>query len=266
MNIIFYFSGTGNSIHIAKLLAQKLKDTKVASIQNINDYPVNSYKKIGFIFPVYYLHAPNFVINTLRKLELVPLQHVFLVAAFAGSWGFSLEDAHLAILEKNKHLIAKDKILLQQFKVRVPGNYILEYGASSSSLQNYILQKAEIKLDKIALTILQESSVKIIKANLIAKIYKHKGIEKPKEFSAIGKQFFTNSNCNLCGMCIKLCPVKNIDLKENRIQWDNRCQQCMTCVQWCPRNAVAHPLLKADRKKYTNPFIKIGEMQVSNYE
>ena len=24
----------------------------------------------------------------------------------------------------------------------------------------------------------------------------------------------------------------------------NKCAQCMACIQWCPQNAVSHPLMK----------------------
>lgn len=262
-NIIFYFSGTGNSLVLAKRIADKLNDTKVVPIKRIADYSLNEYERIGFIFPVYYIHAPKFVMEKLKKLKFSRQQQIFLLAAFAGSWGYAVRDAYSAIANCNKELIHNKQVLIQEFRVRMPGNYILEYGAVPRSYQNYLLKKAEVKLEHIIAAIVSRKPTNIIKPNLIAKIYKHKGLEKPKEFQQLGMQFDVNEKCTSCRRCAAVCPSDNIIFDNGRINWGKQCQQCMACIQWCPNNAIVHPLLKKDRIKYTNPLVSVSEMQVS---
>ena len=46
--------------------------------------------------------------------------------------------------------------------------------------------------------------------------------------------------CIKCGLCSKLCPVNNIDMKEYP-EWHNSCELCMRCLSFCPVNAVIIP-------------------------
>jgi ferredoxin len=43
--------------------------------------------------------------------------------------------------------------------------------------------------------------------------------------------------CTKCGLCVKICPVKNIKL-DNFPVHGHRCNFCMRCVSWCPQKAI----------------------------
>lgn len=52
--------------------------------------------------------------------------------------------------------------------------------------------------------------------------------------------------CTLCGRCVKNCPVGNIVLAEETLQFRGRCVLCLRCYNFCPTQAVlyrgrAHP-------------------------
>lgn len=260
MNIIFYFSGTGNSLSVSKYISEGIENAKIDSIINIKEYNIEEYSKVGFIFPVHYTHAPNFIVSLLKDISLRELQHVFIIATFSGSRGYATRDVYKALLHNNK------QAFIQEFIVHMPGNYILEYGAFPIWYQNIILKKAEKRLKEILNSIINKFPTEPIKPNLISRIYKKKGIEKPKEFSKIGKQFYTNKNCTLCGMCKGICPTQNIVFENNKVIWNEKCSQCMACIQWCPNKAIEHPMMKKLRKQYTNPFIKIEDMRGKSYE
>lgn len=263
MNIIFYFSGTGNGLALSKSLAYGLKDTAVVPIKEIDRYHLKQYERIGFVFPVYYIHAPRFVIEKLEGVTFYEGQHIFLLATFSGSWGYAMRDVCSAIAKSNQNLLNKDKVSIQEFCVRMPGSYILEYGALPISYQKYLLNKSAKETKAITAAIQDNQLTRQIAPNVIARIYQRKGMEKPKEFHQLGMQFHVDENCIACGLCAKVCPANNIVLRRGRVEWCENCQQCMACVQWCPNNAIKHPLLKAGRKRYTNPKINIGEIQVA---
>jgi flavodoxin len=68
-NIIFYFTGTGNSLKVAKDVANIIHDCKVVSMSAYkeDDY-LNDMERIGFVFPVYG-SLPNLVNKFISNTE-----------------------------------------------------------------------------------------------------------------------------------------------------------------------------------------------------
>jgi flavodoxin len=51
-NIVFYFSGTGNSLKVAKTLAKELGNCEIVSMGKTEKFNVtNQYDTIGFVHP-----------------------------------------------------------------------------------------------------------------------------------------------------------------------------------------------------------------------
>lgn len=58
-----------------------------------------------------------------------------------------------------------------------------------------------------------------------------------------------------CGMCVKICPVKNIHIENNQVNWLGGCEQCMACIQYCPKEAIQYANKTAKRTRYRNPNV-----------
>ena len=58
---IYYFTATGNSLYIAKMLGNIIPDSKIISILQSNKKEETSLEadKIGFVFPLYYGGIPR---------------------------------------------------------------------------------------------------------------------------------------------------------------------------------------------------------------
>lgn len=248
--IIFYFSGTGNCMAISKGIADRLGDTKISSIMNIQEMELESYDRIGFITPVYALYAPQIVTNIVKGIA-VSKKQIFIIGAYAGSRGYAVSELKANIASQNP---------IQEFCIRMPGNYILEYGAQPMFYQNFLFRRAEKAMDKMAEEIRQQKHTKPVKPNLFAIWFRANGERMRSEFPTRGKLFVAREHCSRCGICKNLCPAGNITIADS-VVWGNNCQQCMACIQWCPNNAIHHPNRKATRERYHHPKVTMKQLE-----
>ena len=78
---IYYFTGTGNSMRAARVIAQRLGDTEIVSMRvDPKDYPAKDCEIVGFIFPVYHWTMPAPAVSFVEKLKINPNAYVFAVA------------------------------------------------------------------------------------------------------------------------------------------------------------------------------------------
>jgi MinD superfamily P-loop ATPase len=79
-------------------------------------------------------------------------------------------------------------------------------------------------------------------------------------------QFYSISDdCTKCGICEKVCPVNNIGLDEaGHPYFNHHCEQCVACIQFCPKKAINYKDKTQNRKRYTHPAIKYMELAKLN--
>ena len=83
---------------------------------------------------------------------------------------------------------------------------------------------------------------------------------------AISKNFKVNSSCNGCGICEKTCPARNISLENGKPIWAKKCEDCMACVQHCPKKAIYFNSKTINKKRYINRNIELKELLYKNVE
>jgi flavodoxin len=157
-NIIFCFSGTGNSLAVARDIAEMLGDTKIVLIADAMkeeriDLP---YERVGFVFPAYFGSLPPIIGRFVTKLDLSKPQYVFAVITAGAIHGGSFNSLAGLIAERGGRLNAG-------FPVRMPGNYIAMYGAWPARLQRFLLKKAKKKTTLIAQSIREKRSTRTSK-------------------------------------------------------------------------------------------------------
>ena len=72
--MIFYFSGCGNSKHVAETIAAGLNDTLTfipeAACEGHYDYTLAEGERLGFVFPIYSWAPPKLVLDFVKKLNI----------------------------------------------------------------------------------------------------------------------------------------------------------------------------------------------------
>lgn len=264
-NIIFYFTGTGNSLAVARDIAGKIEDIRLMSISEAikeDNIDLSSYERIGFVIPVYYQRVPAIVKQFIEKLNFNKSQYIFTVITLAGHYGTIFSELKHYIMERSGTLSAG-------FLVFMPGNYIIDYNAFPKIIQRIFFNWKNKKAIFISITVKEKRTLFETKWAWLSGAFGILGIiqKSPKSVDKIissfgenAKNFNVSNKCTGCTSCEKICPVDNIQMKNSQPSWGKRCEQCMACIQWCPTQAIQYGNKTEKRNRYHNPEVKISDM------
>ncbi|WP_298836192.1 EFR1 family ferrodoxin [Clostridium sp.] len=251
---IYCFSGTGNSLKVAKDVAEGLKDTEIIQIcaknMNINNTTSN---KIGIIFPVYASGMPLLVKEFIKDIRLMKDVYVYTVVTFGSAAGASIKQLEELLTDKGIKLSAA-------FKVKMPGNYQVIYAPYSEEKQKKCFDNEKEKISGIVKSINNNEIVEF--SGVSESLMRTVGGMVYSSFSPYekDKEFWTDKNCNGCSICSKVCPASNIEMKDGKPKWQHKCEQCMACMQWCPQRSIQYKKATIKRGRYHNPDIEVKEL------
>jgi len=91
-NIIFVFSGTGNSLWTAKEIAKELGDCEIATMGGNGKMSLpTGYDTIGFVYPTYAGGIPNRAREFIKQLDLQSNSNAYFYAvAIISGYGFNI--------------------------------------------------------------------------------------------------------------------------------------------------------------------------------
>ena len=258
---IYYFSGTGNSLKIAKDISKAISDCRLRHIAAVmarrDTTPVDS-EKVGIIFPVYVDGLPIIVEKFLRSLKTQPGAYIFAVANYGGAAGGSLLQADNILREQGCNLSAA-------FGLKMPDNTQILFPPSSKEEQkedfdNEIMEAAVIggKIAKgmtVGLELIQDAQ------RSLGASWQRPQFD-PQKMAA---SFTTNDTCDGCALCEQVCPVDNIAIEGAKPRWLDHCEQCLACMQWCPHEAIQFSKRTSTWGRYHHPEIRVDELLRLNY-
>lgn len=251
---IYYFSGTGNSLMITKDLAAKIGDCDLVPIAQVwqQERPVAKTDRIGFVFPLYYVGLPRLVHDFITKLEVSQNAYVFMVV----TRGVPLMGG--AIRQVKGFLRRKATALHAGFYVNMPSNYILWGGAPSETKQQKLFRQARDKVADIAAIIRRkETQFDIEPFGFLRPLRNTPYLKQAHERD---NHFVIEEQCTACGICTKVCPVNNITLAAGKPQWHHACQECLTCLQFCPQKAIQYGTKTTNKTRYHHPDITVRDI------
>jgi len=252
---IYYFSGTGNCLKVARDLAAGLQDTKLVQIcrDTVNTCVQDDSETIGFVYPVYFSGLPCMVKEFIEKLKINQDSYVFDVSTYGGSEGIAHKQVDNIMRDKGNRLSAC-------FGIAMPGNYQILYAPRPTEAQekNFKNQKDTVK--KIIESIRDKKQVglngsgKGLAGAIMGLLYKSfKPLKKDKNF-------WTDEKCNGCGSCSKICPAGNVKMSGKKPEWQGKCEQCMACMQWCPKQSIQYKRKTLKWGRYRHPDVNIKEL------
>lgn len=254
-SVIYWFSGTGNSLVVAMDLAKALGDTElipIARMINRNNLPAS--EKMGVVFPVYAFGLPVIVRRFLHQAPVASAKYIYTVATMGGLAGTVHQEARTLLAKRGATLAAGWSIVM-------PGNYPVLSAPPPVEKQARIFAKAQQRIGRIAagvsagITGIFEDTRLPLRWPLEI-MHNFTG----NKFSDADSNFVVGKNCKHCAVCAKICPVENIRLVEGKPVWMHHCEQCMACLQWCPAQAIEYGKSTAGKPRYHHPRFKAGDL------
>ncbi len=253
---IFYFSGTGNTLKTARDIANELGGVKIIPIPEAvsSNETASGADTIGIMFPVYMFGMPLIVADFVKKLKAGKGAYIFAVATYGGLMGS-------AIRQCNGILKANGLKLSAGFGVIMPGNYTPLYEAIPEDKQKARFVKEEARARDIAAIVKERKETPLETNNFLVNLLFSGLIYNlgSRFVRSEAKGFWTNDRCDSCGTCEKVCPVSNIKIVDGRPRWLDHCEQCLACLQWCPKEAIEFRKSTIGRRRYRNPDVKVED-------
>ena len=232
-----YFSGTGNTKHCAEYLLQRLDvnaalysveyDNAVKAITNSNE--------IVFAYPVYYSNLPkivrDFIINNSNVWQGKRIFVIATIGLFSGDGAgcsarlFKKYGAEIlgGVHIKMPDCIGDVKLLKKSFDENCK-----------------IVEKANKRLDKVTNKILSGKYPKngLSLACRLSGLLGQRLYFRNKTKNYYNKIKINDTQCIACGLCVSVCPMKNIELNVSKIIFKDKCTMCYRCFSNCPKQAI----------------------------
>jgi len=250
--MIFYFSGTGNSLFAARKTAETQGEQLVSIAGELDrnctvlEYGFSGNDLLGFVFPVYAWGPPEIVLDFISKIKISGKPYIFSISTCGDDEGYATR-----ILEKA--LGKKGLSVDSAFTVIMPNNYIIGFDVDDKEAETDKLQKAMARLDSINSVISERRKGVFeiipgkfpgIKSYIINPLF--------NRFSRSTEGFYATDECTRCRICEKVCPVHTIKVNEKPV-WGKSCTQCLACIHRCPVSAIQYGVKTVNKGRYVHP-------------
>ena len=238
--MIYYFSGTGNSLAVAQSIAegtgQEISNRLIATPKGRDN------EVVGFVCPVYAWGIPRYFKEMVRQWvrmtkakEIAAPDYIFMVLTCGDDIGMTDREMKQLLKEGGHKPDACFSVAMPNTYVCLPG-----FDVDPADLQQHKLQAAKGRIREIiahinqrkrGLTDVVRGSVPRLKSYVLRPLF--------NKFLTGDKRFFATDNCIGCGLCQRICPLQNItDSSTGQPQWNGRCADCLRCYHLCPKHAI----------------------------
>ena len=253
MAVIFYLSGSGNSLYAARQLAEKLEDCRLEAIGGYLRKPYDVKDEVvGIVSPVYCFALPPMMAQFLEKLKAKP-NYCFGVVTMGGNQGRALK-------QMSDTLAAKKITLNYAQTVLMPDNF---FGIPQEKRVEQ-LKAAEPVIAKIAEEVAEaKADVTSVKEAMLWKLFGTSAswwyLKNRLKFE---EMTVDATKCISCGICAEVCQMENITIVDGKPTFGTNCASCLGCFHWCPESAISAGKLTLDNnKRYVNPNINLQMMK-----
>ena len=253
--MIFYFTGTGNSLYVAKQL-----DADCRSIPQVlrGDDLIFSAEKIGVVCPIYGHEMPQMVKKFLKR-AILHTDYLYLVLTYG-----KLHGGAAKLARKYLEGIGKEAAYINT--VLMVDNFLPAFDMTKETALD---KKVEEQLAAVRADI--EGGKRAVQMASLMDKMTHKGylatVKNAPE--TVWANYIVTNDCVGCGICTKVCPAGCIRLEnQHAVHKTENCQACYACIHACPKAAIrfgnARMKEPNPNARYRNPHITLAEIVQAN--
>lgn len=240
--MILCFTGTGNSLAVARHLAARFGDN-IADIAQAPAIPAR--ERVIWVCPVYAWGLPRIVDRYIAVSSLAHTGTHYLVLTCGDDVGRTDRLWREALVKAG----AQD--IRGAWSVQMPNTYVALPGfdVDSPELARDKLAAMPARVDHIADAIAAGSRLTDVVPGDMPAV--KTGVLRPLFNSLLmsARPFHVTAACTSCGTCVRSCPMRNIGMSPAAPVWGDNCTMCLRCYHICPRHAVAYRFTEGKGQK-----------------
>lgn len=257
--IIYYYTGTGNSLFAARQLQEALGDARLAPMGAYlgeGDRPPEA-EAVGLVFPICQTAMPLPVRYFLKRLRLAPTVYRFALATRIGTSHSAFATADRLLARQGRRLDLWGNVNMAsndpKFDYQVPTEEQLarlEQAACAEIRQlAEKINRREVWRPKDSTATLRIPGVALLEPLVLA------AWKRPVKL-------YSDGGCTGCGLCAAVCPAGRIRLEAGRPRWqsDIPCWQCSACLSYCPAQSVQLKGFTEKNGRYPHPYATAEEI------
>lgn len=232
-----YFSGTGNSRYaLERFLGKYDESAKVFAIEDENIVShIKNNEEIVFSYSVQFSNIPKMLKDFVdRNQHLWQGKKIFVIATmglFSGDGaGILARRLHKygAHITGGLHLKMPDSIADEKALKRPLENNVELVKVAEKKINNAVRDMKNGRPPQEGIGLLYHL------AGLFGqRLYFY---NKTKQYT--DKVKIDTQKCIACGKCVRLCPMKNLNIENNIAKAENQCTMCYRCINICPEQAI----------------------------